>query len=588
MSKNVTELRQFLGLVSYYRKFIFNFAETAKCLHILTSKNATWNWTSECDHAFHELRDRLIQAPILGYPDENGGPFILDTDASNNSIGCVLSQIQNGEEKVMQYASRTLNSHEQNYCVTRKEMLAIVYFVKYFKHYLLGRQFILRTDHGSLTWLHRFKDPDGQTCRWLQQLGSYDFKIVHRPGKKHSNADAMSRLPVESGTGSEFICRQCKRNINDVYQGAEVTDVQDLRVKSDDDIQETTFCIESLFIVENETSKKKGRKENRPKRAKGRKIPNSILTFEYIREMQEEDEGISPILHLLESRGSDNKPSYQELSYLNPECKFWHARWELLQIREGVLCIKWIENSETKLRICAPRSLREDIMWHLHDAPTSGHMGIQRTILRAVNSSYYWPGMKQFVRDYVKSCDICEERKHPGRKKRNYMQHYIAGGRFERVAADIAGPFPKTKNDNVYILVISDYFTKFTEIYPIPNMEAKTIANVFFRGWIKRYGCPYEFHSDQGTQFESQIFQNLCTMFDITKTRTTPAHPRSDGMVERLNRTIKEMLSKYIEIKQTDWDDFIDTVVMAYNTSVHETTGFTPYRMVFGTDDKYG
>ena len=84
-------------------------------------------------------------------------------------------------------------------------------------------------------------------------------------------------------------------------------------------------------------------------------------------------------------------------------------------------------------------------MWHLHDAPTSGHMGIQRTILRAVNSSYYWPGMKQFVRDYVKSCDICEERKHPGRKKRNYMQHYIAGGRFERVAADIAGPFPKTK-----------------------------------------------------------------------------------------------------------------------------------------------
>ena len=95
------------------------------------------------------------------------------------------------------------------------------------------------------------------------------------------------------------------------------------------------------------------------------------------------------------------------------------------------------------------------------------------------------------------------------------MKSYITGGRFELVAANIVGPFPNPANENVYILVISDYFTKFSEIYPIPNMEAKTIASVFFRGWIKRYGCPREFHSDQGTQFESQVFQHLCSMFGI-------------------------------------------------------------------------
>ena len=251
--KNVTELRQFLGLMSYYRKFIQGFANTAKCLHVLTSKNSAWNWTAECDHAFHELRSKLIRAPILGYPDVNGGPFILDTDASNRSIGCVLSQIQDGKERVMQYASRTLNSHEKNYCVTRKEMFAVVYFVKYFKHYLLGREFILRTDHGSLTWLHRFKDPDGQVCRWLQQLGSYNFKIIHRPGNRHSNADAMSRLPVENGNEDDVVCRQCKRRINEVYDGESETHIQDLRDKAHDSmINDDDVNIGALFSVTQE------------------------------------------------------------------------------------------------------------------------------------------------------------------------------------------------------------------------------------------------------------------------------------------------------------------------------------------------
>lgn len=132
-----------------------------------------------------------MTAPILGYPDVNGGMFVLDTDASNDSIGTVLSQIQDGKETVIAYASRTFSSAEKNYCVTRKEMLALVYFVKHFKQYLLGREFLPRTDHGSLVWLHKFKEPDGQIARWIQQLGPYNFQIEHRPGKRHGNADAL-------------------------------------------------------------------------------------------------------------------------------------------------------------------------------------------------------------------------------------------------------------------------------------------------------------------------------------------------------------------------------------------------------------
>lgn len=168
-----------------------------------------------------------MTAPILGYPDVNGGMFVLDTDASNDSIGAVLSQIQDGKETVIAYASRTLSSAEKNYCVIRKEMLALVYFVKHFKQYLLGRKFLLRTDHGSLVWLHKFKEPDGQIGRWIQQLGPYNFRIGHRPGKRHGNADALSRINSKETVNY----KQCKMDvtIRDEFRGVMFKNSENLR-----------------------------------------------------------------------------------------------------------------------------------------------------------------------------------------------------------------------------------------------------------------------------------------------------------------------------------------------------------------------
>lgn len=259
---------------------------------------------------------------------------------------------------------------------------------------------------------------------------------------------------------------------------------------------------------------------------------------------------------------------------MHPECRFWYGRWELLTVHEGVLCIKWIHGNSVRLRICTPKSLRNALLWHFHDSPISGHQGVLKTKKRADQSSYYWPN---FHRDI-------SEKKNPSRKKRHFMKSYVSGGRFERIAADLAGPFPKSGNGNMYILVVADYFSKYTEIYRLPNMEAETIADAVFRGWTKRYGCPYEIHTDQGSQFESQLFSQLCEILCISKTRTTAFHPRSDGMVERLNRTIKEMILKYVKLPQTNLDKYIDAISMAYNTSVHETTGLTPYRMLFGCE----
>ena len=191
---SVSEGRTFLGLCSYYRRFIPRFVHIARPLHQLMEKGVTFQWTPETEEAFQSLKQALVKAPVLGYP-QSDGKYWLDTDASNQAIGAVLSQLQDGEEKPLAYYSQALSRQERQYCVTRWELLAIVKAVRHFHPYLYGPHFTIRTDHAALKWLLSFCNPEGQIARWLQQLQEYDFVVEHRAGLKHSNADALSRRP---------------------------------------------------------------------------------------------------------------------------------------------------------------------------------------------------------------------------------------------------------------------------------------------------------------------------------------------------------------------------------------------------------
>ena len=183
----------------------------ARPLHNLTEKPRVFYWSDECQEAFLTLKTHLQGAPILAYPEPEG-KFVLDTDASGVGIGAVLSQVQNGEERVIAYASRALSKPERNYCVTHIELLAIVVYLKHFRQYLYGQRITVRTDHAALKWLVTFKDPEGQVARWIEVLGQYNYEILHRPaGKKHGNAEGLSRRP----------CKQCGR-VDDEGQEAPV------------------------------------------------------------------------------------------------------------------------------------------------------------------------------------------------------------------------------------------------------------------------------------------------------------------------------------------------------------------------------
>ena len=189
---SVQDVQKFLGLASYYRRLVNNFAAIARPLQRLTERGRAFTWTTECDAAFIALKKCLTTAPILAFPDYSR-PFLHDTDESQEGIGAVLSQEIDGEERVIAYASRALSKAERKYSVTRKELLAVVSFVHHFRSYLLGQCFLLRMDHSSLTWLQNFKEPEGQLARWIEKLQEFNFTVIHRQGKKHMNADAMSR-----------------------------------------------------------------------------------------------------------------------------------------------------------------------------------------------------------------------------------------------------------------------------------------------------------------------------------------------------------------------------------------------------------
>lgn len=339
-------------------------------------------------------------------------------------------------------------------------MLSVVYFTKYFKHYLLGRRFTIRTDHGFLTWLKNFKEPDGQIHRWIQQLSQFYMKIVHRPGSSHGNADAMSRL---TGPESE-ICQQCKMPRDYQYDGPEEViiecrkegaDDQQIQTISDEDISDNDAEFEGPSMSPNngddsgpmnssisgETQMRRGRKINRPQAAKQKPEPKLSINYATLQKEQEDDSILGKIFKLKEE-GAE-KPQNSDITAESPEFKFWIARWEILEIKNGVLCILW-EDQTRRWRICAPKSIVKTIMWHLHDSKISGHLGIKKTIEKSKLYPFYWWGMIHDAKEYVQKCEICEERKNPSHRKRHLLKKYIVGGPFERIATDIAGPFPTT------------------------------------------------------------------------------------------------------------------------------------------------
>ena len=545
---NVAELRSFLGLASYYRRFVKGFADIATPLHRLTQKAQPFDWSADCANSFNRLRAALVEAPVLAFPDPTRS-FILDTDASDVGVGAVLSQKGEHGEQVIGYFSRALSRPERNYCVTRRELLALVLGIKNFRTYLYGKKFLLRTDHAALTWLLNFREPEGQLARWLETLQDYDFNIQHRAGKLHGNADALSRRPCVTTE-----CRQCERHEKKSTATAETTHDQHPR---EADVR-TANTADAAPATDNEWE---------------------VFDRQQLQQMQEQD----PVLTRLRSWvGEGQRPPWSAVSALDPETKTLYSQWPNFTIREGLLYRRWQKPSGQRetLQLLVPPCVRGQVLRMNHGAVGTGHFGISKTLHR-LRSRFYWPGCRLDTEQYVHCCDACTARKGPGRRSHAPLQQYQVGAPMERVGVDFLGPFPVTERNNRYILVAMDYFTKWPEAYATSDQSAATTAKFLVNEMFSRFGAPEELHSDQGRNFEAEVFQDVCRLLGVKKTRTTPLHPQSDGLVERFNKTLAEQLT-ITGNRQADWDLHIPMVLWAYRSAVQESTGCTPAALMFG------
>ncbi|GFW27970.1 retrovirus-related Pol polyprotein from transposon 412 [Trichonephila clavipes] len=204
--------------------------------------------------------------------------------------------------------------------------------------------------------------------------------------------------------------------------------------------------------------------------------------------------------------------------------------------------------------------------------------------LQKVRERFYWNNVRSDVEKCCSTCDPRAARKGPRKRTRGRLQLYNVGASFERIAFDILGPLQRSSDGNNNILVVMDYFTKWPGTYPIPNQEASTVAEVLVQHWISQLGVALQLHSDQGRNFDSTVCKRLCEILAIDKTRTTALHPQSDGMVERFNRTILNSLSLLVSSNQKDWGKKLPFFLLAYRSAVHETTGYSPFQMLFGRD----
>lgn len=525
--RNLTEVRSFLGLCTYYRRFVKDFACIATPLHHLSKKGVRFCWDTACQEAFENLKEALTHSPVLPYPDPNQ-PYILDTDASAEGAGAVLSQVKDSCEYVVAYYSYKFNKAERNYCVTRKELLAIVKSLDHFHPYLYGARFKVRTDHSALQWLKTLKKPEGQLARWLGKLEQHDYSVEHRPGRVHNNADALSRRPCAPE------CKHCS--------GKDPVDM----------------CKRTQVCDEDEETEDLG-------------------------DAQSADLDIGPVVRWMEE--GQNRPKWEEVALMSPATKsYWHD-WEAFQLQDGILRRKWIQpDGRVKFwQLVIPKERRERLLQEVHDNFAGGHLGVRKTLSR-LKQRFYWFGMRRDVKEWCRTCDTCNAKKGPNRKGKAPLQLYQVGSPMERVAIDIAGPFPTTESGNRFICVAMDYFSKWPEAYALPNHEATTVAQVLVDQFFARFGVPGELHSDQGREFEAKVFQECCQLLGLRKTRTTPLRPQSDGMVERFNRTLLQELSKYCSDGQTQWDCKLPLLLMAYRSAEHEATSHSPACVMLGRE----
>jgi len=521
-----TELRSFLGLAGYYRKFVPKFAHQAHLLYDLAVKPKNdYMWTSRHREQFGDLKQELISALVLATLDPERD-FILQTDASDTAIAGVLAQKQLFEgrlvERPLGYFSRKLHAVELRYPEYDLQLLAISANLEHWACYVYGRKCTtIYTDHPSLQHiLVQNKLTSRQWCH-LDKLQQHTYGVKYFPGVANVVADALSRIAYTQGGQSE--------------------------------VKQPKADPQHLNIVE-------------------MRVSASTEWLNNVRNGYAEDAIFGPVLQYLSNTNEKEKKKAS-----SKQTRRIQERAKSYTLEEGLLFHK-----PSGGKLCIPKSMRADVVREAHDAILGGgHSGIAKTAA-VVGSQYYWPKLTDSIAEWIAGCDICHRIKHKNARPYGLLQPLpIPLKRAERVNIDFVTKLPTSEAGHDAVATITDPLTMQARWIPVKGayLTAEKFATAFINGYVRSWGLPVSILSDRDTRFTSGFWQSLCSQLGIRLRMSTAYHPQLDGQVEKANATQETLLKAYIaQLKSPEqWSHLLPLAEFTYNAAKHKAIGMSPF-----------
>lgn len=541
----VREVRSFVGMCSYYRRFIPNFSQIAEPIIDLTRKYAHFKWSETHQKAFEFIKDSLTAVPLLVYPNSNN-PYTLYTDASDTCIGACLTQICDDDEKPIYYLSHKLSKSQCKWSTVEKEAYAIHFALQKLDYYLHNAQFVIKTDHKPLKYLLESPMQNKKIQLWALSMSGYNCTIEYIAGTTNTCADLLSRHPDNV-------------SVNKLPENKTVEKVEDdVILDVNDNLYEVNVLDSSQFES------------------------NSFASCD------------------LPERDSLEKSDFSEFTKVGYDMKLEQSRDEdIAEVRSMIFSSKetkdvqkhyllvddlvyYLSNCDDDpcLRLFVPKHLRNLIVTQYHE--NNGHMGVQKTF-NSIKRKYYWPNLFKELNQYVSKCTICQTRSL--QKIRQPLQETdIPPYPMAKISLDLSGPYPTSMSGNKYIIAFVDWFSGWPEAFSVPDKTADTVAHLLIEEIFPRFGCPLQIVSDNGTENVNKIVKETLEILKIDHVLTSVYHPQSNAKVERFHRTLHDVLSKKLADNQHTWDMFLNQALAAIRFNVSESSKFSPFYLLYNRD----
>lgn len=580
------EVKTFVAFANFYRKFVPNFAKIALPLNQLTRKKVVFKWSEECQCSFNIIKKALMTPPILKYPNFRK-MFIISTDASDLALGAVLSQNYGGKDMPIHYASRTMTKGESRKSTIEKELAAIHWAILYFKPYVYGRHFKIKTDHRPLVYLFSLKNPTSKLNRMRLEIEEFDFEVVYVPGKQNSVADALSRVTI--------------KDLKDQYKWVLAVTTR-LKKKQEEARNSTLDClaenpstVESPKILEALGFDVRGYPE----------LVSNLgareISAGYNLHRQNRRVLFKVSVHVPGMLGAAPEKRIKKIkaifAELENKCK--SIDHKNLRIRTDDELFSKISRDELKIAAEALNTVklyfyrapvqvtdekeRIRLVQHFHENPLmGGHSGYGR-LLAKLKSVYVWKGMSRQVRDFIKNCIKCQMNKPSKRTIEQLCITETPEKAFDLIAIDTVGPLPISLEGYKYLLTIQCNLSKFVVAAPMRDKSACSVARALFSSFVYIHGFFKAMRTDKGTEFCNEVIEELNKICCIEHRTSAGYRPQTIGSLERNHRTLNEYFRSYLNESHSNWPVMVKFYVFAYNsTPNYAVANYTPYELVYG------